>query len=253
MSNPFNILGRKSGVLNVVDILKLPQLLKALGYAPEGTVLQTYETEIEAIEAGLGYGAPYIDASGQLQVVSKVKQVLNFETGSNNYVNYFCIAVEQDSYDIEDIFADPIANISFTIQGSNDSGSLVSFDPSVISFPGLNSLTALELGRGYKVVTTTPFTLTLYGAPIDRDLRRALPNANVNYVGYYGGFGENVSVETVFADLIGAGKVDAITRGTLSYDTDTILLSTGDAVNINTNATATQVGTTDPVARNTSI
>ena len=252
MSNPFNILGRKSGVLQVLDILKLPELLKALGYVPEGTVLQTYESEIEAIEAGLGYGAPYIDASGQLQVVSKVKQVLSFETGgANNYVNYFCIAVEQDSYAPEDVFASIIASMNIAIQGSNDSGSAVSYDSSLPSF--LNTLTELTLGRGFRLITATPFTLTLYGAPIDRDLRRALPNANVNYVGYYGGFGENVSVETVFADLIGAGKVDAITRGTLSYGTDTILLSTGDAVIINTNATATQVGTTDPVARNTSI
>lgn len=251
MSNPFNILGRKSGVLQVQDILKLPELLKALGYVPEGTVLQTYETEIEALEAGVGYGAPYIDASGQLQVVSKVKQVLNFSTSLLDPNNYFCLLVEQESYDIEDVFAAAVATTTVHVRGISDGGSLELYDSD--SDPVFNTLSSLELGRGYIGYGDTEFSLTIYGAPIDPNLRRALPNANANLVGYYGGYGATALIADVYADLIGAGKVDSISQGTLVYPTTLTTINAGQAVNINTNATATQVGTTDPVARNTSI
>lgn len=249
--NIFAILGRRTGLVKVADLLKLPQILEALGFQStrSGTVIPTYENETSAINAGAAYGSPYIDGNGQLQVVKNTKQVLSFGTGSNNPDNYFCITVEQPSYAPADIFTEQIALAQVIVQGSNDSGATLNYDSTLPGF--LNTLTELTLGKGFKVLTASPFTLTLIGKPIDPTLRRALPNSNVNYVGYYGAFGDTANIADVFSDILGI--TDSITKGTgVDYPDDFTTITKGQAVIINTNNTATQVGTTDPVEANTS-
>jgi hypothetical protein len=120
----------------------------------------------------------------------------------NDGLNLISIDVAPSDSSITSIFASQIANNELVfIQGRNSLGGIVIFDPIFIPFPGLNTLTHFERGKGYYVRMSTPAatTLTVCGEPVDPAYKTDL-NATWNIVGYVPQ--ASTTPEAYFAELI---------------------------------------------------
>ncbi|MCB0610371.1 MAG: PKD domain-containing protein, partial [Lewinella sp.] len=127
-------------------------------------------------------------------------QVQCDEVTLNSGLNLISIDVVPADSSIETMFANQIlAGELIYIQGRNSSGGVVVFDPLLIPFPGLNTLTNFERGKGYYVRTNAGSTLTVCGEPIDPNFKTNL-NATWNIIGYVPQ--TSTTPETYFADLI---------------------------------------------------
>jgi len=115
-----------------------------------------YATEIAAIDAGLAFGDKYVDADGVIQTVTKIKQTLNFPAGVQNMFGFLIDLDTLPSKLILDVL--PGYNGAIT---AYDNGGVQSYITGVA-----NTIISFTNGRGYLVIPTVAYTITLYGSPL---------------------------------------------------------------------------------------